>query len=280
MTVEGYEDGTDIAFRKKFERDKASLRKLGFELILEPTDKWEVEFGYVIPDENYIDLNLTEEERSALALAVHMVRSGGGPSGADPLLKLGGARVADLNLPVGYSLDLDSEYPALVFQAILERRMLSFTYKGKKREVCAYAMRHLGANWYFAGVEPGDPDQIRTYRMDRAEGFQLHSKQQAFKPLEGYGAQDVLSSLPWEAPDIQRSLIRCDTRLAWWVKERFPGSMVIDDESDPDWTTLEVPYTNTGLLLDRLIDLDDMAVILEPAELRAEMIGWLKAGQV
>ena len=88
MTVEGYEDGTDIAFRKKFERDKASLRKLGFELILEPTDKWEVEFGYVIPDENYIDLNLTEEERSALALAVHMVRSGGGPSGADPLLNL------------------------------------------------------------------------------------------------------------------------------------------------------------------------------------------------
>ncbi|MDE0643902.1 MAG: WYL domain-containing protein [bacterium] len=277
QTIPGYDDLSDSAFHKKFERDKASVRKLGFNLTLAPTDIWKVEFGYVIPDENFLSIDLTEEERSALALAVHMVRSGGWPAGAMPLLKLGGARVADPNLPVGYSLGLDSDYPALIFQAILERRVLSFSYRGHDRELCPYAMRHLRGNWYFAGAEPGEPNQVRTYRMDRAEGFKLHTKQQAFKPPKGYRAQDVLSSMPWEDPVARQALIRCHTRLAWWVKDRFPGTTAVKYGSDPDWTTLEVPYTNSGLLLDRLIDLDDMAVILEPADLRAEMIDRLKA---
>ena len=52
-TVAGYGDKSDEAFRRTFERDKDLLRQIGVPLELEATDLFEVEFGYVIPDEEY-----------------------------------------------------------------------------------------------------------------------------------------------------------------------------------------------------------------------------------
>ena len=198
-TVAGYDNLSDQAFHRKFERDKASLRELGIELEKEATDAWEVEWGYVVPESNYrtIEPGLTDEERTALALAVHMVRSGGWPSGANGLLKLGGARLADTDTPVGADLGLGSEHLGLIFQAVLERRRIRFVYRGRPRTLCTYAMHHRRGRWYFAGIEPEQVDTIRTYRLDRAEQLELVGEPDAFPRPEGYGARDILSSLPW-----------------------------------------------------------------------------------
>ena len=60
-TVAGYDQDTDEAFRRTFERDKDLLRQLGIPLRLAPTDAWEVEHGYVVPRDEYrlIDPGLT-----------------------------------------------------------------------------------------------------------------------------------------------------------------------------------------------------------------------------
>ena len=52
-TVAGYEGKSDDAFHRMFERDKDLLREMGVPLELRPTDVWEVEFGYVLPPEEY-----------------------------------------------------------------------------------------------------------------------------------------------------------------------------------------------------------------------------------
>ena len=278
-TVAGYENLSDQAFHRKFERDKASLRELGIELEQEATDVWEVEWGYVVPESNYrtIEPELTDEERTALAIAVHMVRSGGWPSGANGLLKLGGARLADTDPPVGADLSLGSEHLGLIFQAVLERRRIRFGYRGRPRTLCPYAMHHRRGRWYFAGVEPAQADTIRTYRLDRAEQLELVGEPDAFPRPEGYGARDILSSLPWEQREQQRSLIECDPDIAWWVGNRFPDARAVGS-TEAGGTILEVPFVNDSLL-DIVINLDDGAVILEPPELRAEMVRRLEAGR-
>lgn len=278
-TVAGYDNLSDQAFHRKFERDKASLRELGIELEKEATDAWEVEWGYVVPESNYrtIEPGLTDEERTALALAVHMVRSGGWPSGANGLLKLGGARLADTDTPVGADLGLGSEHLGLIFQAVLERRRIRFVYRGRPRTLCTYAMHHRRGRWYFAGIEPEQVDTIRTYRLDRAEQLELVGEPDAFPRPEGYGARDILSSLPWEQREPLRSLIECDADVAWWVENRFPDARAVGS-TEAGGTILEVPYMNDSLL-DMVIHLDDGAVILEPPELRAEMVRRLEAGR-
>lgn len=278
-TVAGYGDLSDQAFHRKFERDKASLRELGIELAQEATDAWEVEWGYVVPESNYrtIEPGLTDEERTALALAVHMVRSGGWPSGANGLLKLGGARLADTDTPVGVDLGLGSENLGLIFQAVLERRLIRFVYHGRPRTLCAYGMHHRRGHWYFAGVEPDQDATIRTYRLDRAEQLEPAGDPDAFPRPEGYSARDILESLPWEQQATKRALIECDADIAWWVEHRFPDAEAVET-TEAGGTILEVPYTNDSLL-DMVIYLDDGAVILDPPELRAEMVRRLEAGR-
>ena len=87
MTVAGYDQDSDDAWRRMFERDKDLLRRLGIPLETLPTDAWGVEHGYAVPRGRYAlpDPDLSDEERTALWLAAKVVRLGGGPPGPDAL---------------------------------------------------------------------------------------------------------------------------------------------------------------------------------------------------
>src|SRR5437588_6982880 len=87
------------SYRRQFERDKATLREIGVPIALEALYAFDQETGYRIHREDYElpALDLTDDERVALHLAVTAVRLegggegvGGGGAGRDALLKLGG----------------------------------------------------------------------------------------------------------------------------------------------------------------------------------------------
>ena len=272
--VAGYGGRSDQAFHRMFERDKDSLRRLGISMELRATDAWEVEWGYVIPNENYrtIDPGLTEEERTALALAVHMVRSGGWPAGSDALLKLGGARFVESGKPVGADLGLEGNMAGLVFQAILERTRLCFVYRGRPRTLAPYGMRHQRGHWYFAGAEPEHPDSVRTYRLDRASDMEVVGPVGAFERPRDFSARDILSSLPWEQGSEQSvARVRWDPDVAWWAENRFPDAQVVERGRDGS-IVLDIPYPVRDSFIDLILDMDDAAVILDPPDLRADLI--------
>lgn len=276
--VAGYGHRSDQAFHRMFERDKDSLRRLGISMELRATDMWEVEWGYVIPDENYrtIDPGLTEEERTALALAVHMVRSGGWPAGSDALLKLGGARFVQSGTPVGADLGLGSNMLGLVFQAVLERAHLRFAYRGRGRTLAPYGMRHQRGHWYFAGAEPEHADSVRTYRLDRASEMEVVGPSGAFERPRDFSARDILSYLPWEQGAEQSvARIRCHPDVAWWAENRFTDARVVDHGRDGS-IVLDIPYSVGDSFVDLILDMDDAAVILDPPDLRAELIRRVK----
>ena len=276
--VAGYGNRSDQAFRRMFERDKDSLRRLGISMELRATDRWEVEWGYVIPDENYrtIDPGFTEEERTALALAVHMVRSGGWPAGSDALLKLGGARFVQSGAPVGADLGLGSNMLGLVFHAVLERARLRFEYRGRTRSLAPYGMRHQRGHWYFAGAEPEHPGSVRTYRLDRATEMEVVGPSGAFERPRDFSARDILSHLPWEqGPERSLARVRCDADVAWWAENRFPDARVVDHGRDGS-IVLDIPYSVRDSFIDLILDMDDAAVILDPPDLRADLIRRVK----
>ena len=149
-TVHGYDDKSDEAFHRMFERDKEVLRSLGVPLKMEALDAWEVDFGYTVDPAEYAipDPGLTETERVALSVAARIVRLGGSHAGVEALRKLGGVeRGAGLE-PLGADLGPEAEVLGSIFEAVTERRRISFTYRDAERTASPYGIAHRRGHWY------------------------------------------------------------------------------------------------------------------------------------
>ena len=82
--MEGYGGRTGTRSKRKFERDKDTLREYGVPIELEDTDVWAVEQGYRIRKEAYYlpEIAFTPEEITALFVAAQSGTRGAGSLGA------------------------------------------------------------------------------------------------------------------------------------------------------------------------------------------------------
>lgn len=265
-TVAGYGDKSDEAFRRTFERDKELLRQIGVPLELEATDRYDVEYGYVIPHDSYalVDPGLTEEERTALALAAEAVRFGAQPSGPDAVLKLGGALAGDTALPIGADLGDEAETVAMAFAAVSGRRPLSFRYNDRSRTVDAYGLVHRRGHWYVIGPERGEA--IKVYRLDRASELSSGDPG-SFERPDGFRAKDAVATHPWDQGDERvPATIRFDPDMAW-IAERELGGLASAASNADGSVDVTITAGATGPLLSWLVGFEDRAEILAPPEL-------------
>src|SRR6266545_4290597 len=125
------------SYRRQFERDKATLREIGVPISLEALYAFDQETGYRIPREDYElpALDLTDDERVALHLAVTAVRLEGGGEAKEALLKLGGIEGAAA--PTLAALPAVPALPAL-FDAYRRRARVTFRYRGGPRHLDPY----------------------------------------------------------------------------------------------------------------------------------------------
>jgi len=268
-TVAGYDRSSDEAFRRMFERDKELLRRLGVPLRVEATDAWSVEYGYVVPVDEYRlpDPGLTDEERAALWLAAQVVRVGGGPVGSSAVLKLGGARLTGAVDPVAADLGADAEVLGDLFQAVTERRVVEFDYRGRRRRVHPHGLGHRRGHWYLVGTEGGE---VRTFRVDRTSNVAVGEEPDAFERDPRVSLRDALRSQPWESgaePPV-RARVRFDPEVAWWAARRLPGVSAGDDQ--PLEVTLEV--TNPEAFIGWVLTFGPRARLLEPPELVERLV--------
>lgn len=262
-TVAGYGDQSDEAFRRMFERDKDLLRRLGIPLVAK-ADTWGIEHGYVVKPSEYrlSDPGLTDDERAALWLAAQVVRLGGQPSGAEALLKLGGTRLKPEAEPLGADLGAGIETLADIYQAVSERRLITFTYRDKTREVQPHGLAHRRGHWYLVGVENGED---RTYRADRVSGLRLGHEQGAFvrglrrevriEPWEA-GSDDPVTAKVWFGPD-----------AAWWAVRRVGPT--VKTETLPDGAVeASFSVTHVDAFIGWVLTFGGDAEVIEPAEVR------------
>jgi proteasome accessory factor B len=269
------------AFRRAFERDKDELRMMGIPLVVEkvPATNPPVD-GYRIPKEHYYlrDPELTPEELTALHLAASAVRVEGLPA-REGLMKLGASPAGDA--PSGSDPALSvAAIPsdpnlAVLFGATAGRAPVELVYNGERRTIDPYRLEYQRGHWYLSGFDHLRNEE-RSYRLDRIEGEVTPTDLPRFHPP----ASDVpgVALAPWQLGEDEpvRARVRIDPEQAPWAVQHVGPDNVVDEPGDGS-VVVELPVTNREAFCSFVLSFLDHAEIVEPADLRAELVDRLRA---
>jgi len=180
--VAGYgPDGSTEAFERMFERDKEELRGMGIPIETVLDVNGDVA-GYRIVPASYrlVDVDLTAQERSAVALAARVWQ---GAALSEPaiqaFLKLS-ASADEIGEPVWrlpQFARITADDPRLVslIRATRERKRVAFTYRALHQDSPAprtmdpWAIVMRSGNWYLIGFDESQ-NAPRAYRLSRVRG--------------------------------------------------------------------------------------------------------------
>lgn len=267
-SVPGYE-GEKAAVRRTFERDKALLREESGIAITVESDRYSIR-----PEDLYLPpLDLDDAERVALAIAVAAVpvsegrralRNLGGIEGSDAA---GGAVRADLE---------ELPFLPLLHDATRTRSVVFFTYGENRRTVEPYGLLFRDGNWYLHGLDR-DRGETRNFRLDRF-GDDLEAGEQAsFERPDEVDLSGAMPKEPWLIGGHEAFVarVRVDPAQAGKVAAEV-GEERVQERCDDGSVVLELPVTNRSGFRSWLLGLLDHAEVLEPPELRDDVLAWLQ----
>lgn len=287
-----------LSARRKFERDKDTLRELGIEVT---TIGRPEEPRYRIVEEDYTlpALHLSAEQAACLSLAASAWRDGNLPATARrALTKLravseGPAGSSSTDLPV-LTADLSGdEIPEELITAVDERRLVTFDYVSARsgstlaRTVEPHHLRLAEGAWYLDAVEPTSPHhsndsekpeepagacaRLRTFRLARITGtVTVHERPEAF------------TRLPTKVPSRQRALLAALPGRALGL--RLAGAH-LDPAQDPPADLpahlegrdlIAVEYEDPFSFAGTVAALGDAVVVLAPDSLRQAVLSHLR----
>ena len=260
--------------RAAFERDKKTLRSEGVPLEVVPQADGGSAYR-IDPDKYYLPaLDLTEDERVALNLAVTAVGIGD-DAGRDALWKLGegaadGPSFAQLPTDDGL-IDL--------FDAWRRRAPAFFSYRGERRELHVWGVAFRNGRWYVAGHDAGR-DHERLFRVDRMDGdVELGEDGTATPAPAGY---DVHAALPgrgyamYPSDDVELVLVDID---AGWARGAISdlGEDAVVETRDDGSIRVRLHITSRDGFRSWIYGYLDHAVVVEPPEVRDDLIATLRA---
>ena len=270
---------SEVARRQAFERDKAALRDLGVPIESEVVGggAFAGQTRYRIDRRAYelADLDLAPDEMRALQVAVAAVRTGSGV-GQEAIWKLGGA-LGDVRPPVSASLPERPELPALR-AAIAARAPIEFSYRGELRTVDPWGLLLRGGFWYVIGHDHARGGQ-RTFRVDRFDDAEIDvgaagsfERPPSFDPRSAFPADP--KQIGHDAFDGVDARVNVDALRAAAVERELGSERVV--ERRPDGIVVTVPASNLPAFRSWVLGLLDHAVVLEPVEVRDEIVRWLR----
>lgn len=277
-TVKGYDQPSDDAFRRTFERDKDLLRTLGVPIRLTHTDVWEVELGYVVPTEDYsiADPGFTDEERSALLLAAQAVTFGGQSTEAAAIFKLGGAATISggaVSADLGHDLELLGD----LFEAVTDRHRVLFTYKERPRTVEPYGLGHRFGHWYLLAPEVGQSSTVKAFRLDRMSEMKIDEAGSMYERPASFDPAAALPDFGRSSRDMSMTArIRFDADVAEIALDQ--ASIVTEVARDADSVTVDITVSSEPGFLGWMLGFDDKAVIESPEPLAEVYLAFIGTG--
>jgi proteasome accessory factor B len=273
--IAGYPEQPE-ANRRAFERDKEILRGMGVPITMETIgDGGEV--GYRVRPEDYClpDLGLTADETAALRVAVSAV-SLGDRTGHGALMKLGGAgdqpSAPIASLPIAPAL-------ATLFEAFRHRALVTFAYRGGARTLEPWGLASKRGHWYVVGHDR-DRDAVRAFRADRIDGDVEIGPEHAFVVPADFRAEDHIEERGWLMGDAEPVTVRLaiDPDHLDGARGALGADAVVTDETTAAGDRIvELTVTNRPALRSFVLGFLEHAEVLEPADVRAEVIEWLRA---
>jgi proteasome accessory factor B len=280
--VPGYPDEL-ASFRRAFERDKDDLREMGVPLRIRKVESdGRRQDGYVIPREEYYlrDPGLDADELAALHLAANAIKLEG-VSGIEALWKLGGTDTAAAgepapdDLPDGpvARLPVDDRLVEL-FAGLVDRHPVRFTYHGAERVVEPHRLDFQRGRWYLSGHDRSR-GEARSFRIDRVErGVELLAQETFAAPANPHPG---VTLQPWQLggdePVVARLRVDVD-QAPWATRHLGPETVAV---AGPDGSvTFDVVVHNRSAFRSFVLTFLEHAEILEPAELREDLLAWLE----
>jgi proteasome accessory factor B len=282
-SIEAYiEAGSEEAFNRMFERDKDDLRELG--MVIETVESLDGEAGYLArQDSNRLPpLTLDAAEAAALGLAAKVwqqVRLAGAASGALQKLRAAGMPMTADQEPFSA---LEPRIPAgeAAFEPLMiacrDRRPVVFGYRksnavhAEQRQVEPWALECWRGHWYLAGWDR-ERGAERVFRLSRITG-RVKSRSGAFTAVVPDRVEVRESVAAWAGEHATgHARIRLRSGSGYPLRARATELRPLDTE----WDELELPYGHG--LGSWLAEFGPDVIVLEPAELRADVVDRLRA---
>ena len=164
---------------------------------------------------------------------------------------------------------------SLVVDAVRDRQVLRFTYKGLPRIVHPDSVRNQNSVWYLRGVEDADLGAalVKAFVVTRMTDVDADApgSAQALPPVRHTG----LHPMSWEMdPPVEVTLqapARFEPDVRRWLGE--PAGV----EPDGDDVRLRYRVTNRAALRTRLVELGNRVRIVGPDDVRVELVAALDA---
>jgi proteasome accessory factor B len=263
-----------VALRGAFERDKALLRDIGVPIETEVLGGDQAgETAYRIDRDRYElrGLQLDDDERHALQMAVATIRT---DAGQDGVWKLGGSA-----LPTSAVITNVQQHEALptLRAASSTRTTVRFAYRGVDRRLDPYVLLLRESVWYVVGHDHGH-GTVRTYRVDRIEGDVEAIVGTAFDRPADF---DVRTAFPVDVKQLgdtaehPTASVAVDSSLAAVVRGELGEGAVIAERADGS-IVFDVPCANLDAFRSWVLGLGLHGEVLGPPTVRAEIVSWLR----
>lgn len=280
-----YEQEDVDSAKRMFERDKDILRDIGVPIQVVATDAWEAEQGYTIPKDDYYlpEISFTPDEMSALFVAASS--AGSDTAAEEAVRKLlygaeGGVLAGVTRTPLSTEGGAIQARLTAAAEAIAERRSLRFRYRNSRgeesdRRVDPYGLVFRRGYWYLVAWDH-DRDDVRAFRVSRL----LSDPEDAGEgsaPPEGFVSADHVEATPSTPQErLRRARIAFAPDAAWLAASSVRGAETLGTRED-GWVELGLPVGEPGFLAGWVLGYGPDAEVLEPDELRREVIGRLEA---
>ena len=174
------------------------------------------------------------------------------------------ANIRDKNLQVAIS-------------AITSRQKISFKYLSEElmeqeRKIAPYAVTSRYGHWYLYGLDL-EKLGVRSFRLDRISGdIAPEGKSGSFEVEKSFD----LSSQGSNADEIRTATIFLRTGRALALRSRSKTAST--KSSIAGWDLVELSYRDRERFIEEVLWYADDAIVLEPGDVRAEIIKRLELG--
>lgn len=278
--VAGY-SGSQETKERMFERDKDDLRALGIEIEVGGHDPaFEDEPGYRISPERYQlpSKSFTSTELGLISVALNLWRGSAREDETDNVLRRFQSLGVTVQHPQGLALQnisIDEAGLTEITEALAARQTIRFSYvkKGMKqseiRRVNPMGLSAWQGSWYLVG-EDLDREDIRAFKLNRFDsGIEKIGKSGGYEIPKDFSVKEYLVMY-------QRSESIATIHLRKNQGQNLRALATMQEQRDEEWDVVSIPLDDPQALMREILWSGDDAIVIEPIELRDQIIGVLR----